>query len=479
MRIRRKTGCLLALAAPFVFAIVLLLLLHAIGRAHSIWPPRLPDVRLEPSRPVLTEAQVTPDNAYFYIRQMPNPVSVAVGEDAARELPRFLALRRAGEPYPALEERMKQPGPHARIWERAARLPDAQFATTVSVTLSQPWLNPVMMEIKFARVRAWQAIEQNRWDEAARIWSESLRVSDHLTRGGPLVNFMVNATCDRELCEDIRSALLESAPAPGAARELIQRLDDLDRKAEPFVEAVRCERLFGKTGVPMAYEALCPLLSFSPDSETPMSRRILWSLVHRPMWWLLGSTPDRTAAHLDDLYSHLIRAADQSFGPTNELAAICRICEHKSSGGDLRARLDDPVGVRVVAIMFPAWDKAQIRCTECTAALRATEVVLALRLHQAGHNGELPEQLDELVPAWLPAVPRDPFARTDAPLRYRKDGTEWTVYSAGPNGKDDGGRNNWNRRWDTHLDQSDIVFSSTDPARVREEYLKEQRGRRP
>ena len=53
-------------------------------------------------------------------------------------------------------------------------------------------------------------------------------------------------------------------------------------------------------------------------------------------------------------------------------------------------------------------------------------------------SGSLPATLDELVPGQLPAVPRDPFA-IGGPLLLRRTDTDWTVYSVGPDGEDDGG----------------------------------------
>jgi hypothetical protein len=54
-------------------------------------------------------------------------------------------------------------------------------------------------------------------------------------------------------------------------------------------------------------------------------------------------------------------------------------------------------------------------------------------------KGQLPSTLAELVPDFLPAVPEDPF-HEGQPLKYRASGEEFTVYSIGPDQKDDGGK---------------------------------------
>ena len=62
---------------------------------------------------------------------------------------------------------------------------------------------------------------------------------------------------------------------------------------------------------------------------------------------------------------------------------------------------------------------------------------LALKRYQL-RNGHYPSELAQLVPDFVPAVPRDPA--DGQPLRYRlnSDGT-FLLYSIGDDGKDDGG----------------------------------------
>ena len=75
---------------------------------------------------------------------------------------------------------------------------------------------------------------------------------------------------------------------------------------------------------------------------------------------------------------------------------------------------------------------------------RMAAVALAAQLYRADHGGAWPAKLEDLVPQYLPAVPRDPLAPGDTPLRYllvkhgRPDGQDRpVVYSVGSNGNDD------------------------------------------
>ncbi|MFA0785193.1 hypothetical protein [Fervidibacter sacchari] len=89
--------------------------------------------------------------------------------------------------------------------------------------------------------------------------------------------------------------------------------------------------------------------------------------------------------------------------------------------------------------------------TEVHALQRVTEVALALRLYRKEH-GHYPENLQALVPKFLPSVPSDPY--DGKPLRYRKLAKGFKVWSIGGNCKDDGGVKvrDWWRRGDLVLE---------------------------
>lgn len=75
---------------------------------------------------------------------------------------------------------------------------------------------------------------------------------------------------------------------------------------------------------------------------------------------------------------------------------------------------------------------------ECATEMefQLTRLALALAACKAQH-GQYPEALDALVPEYLKEVPRDLFV--DQPLKYRRQGEGYLLYSVGPNTKDDGG----------------------------------------
>jgi hypothetical protein len=66
----------------------------------------------------------------------------------------------------------------------------------------------------------------------------------------------------------------------------------------------------------------------------------------------------------------------------------------------------------------------------------ALALVLAAYLHD---HGSYPAALVDLCPNDVADVPKDPFS--DGEFRYRREEDGYLLYSVGPNGKDDGGRN--------------------------------------
>src|ERR1035441_7349198 len=72
----------------------------------------------------------------------------------------------------------------------------------------------------------------------------------------------------------------------------------------------------------------------------------------------------------------------------------------------------------------------------CDAKIRDAQAALAVERYRLA-NGKLPGQLGDLVPAFLPSVPSDPF--DGKPLRYKTLTKGYVVYSVGDDREDNGG----------------------------------------
>ena len=71
--------------------------------------------------------------------------------------------------------------------------------------------------------------------------------------------------------------------------------------------------------------------------------------------------------------------------------------------------------------------------------LAAGRTCMDLAAYRSDHDGNYPAKLAELVPTYLASVPADPY-ENDQPIHYRRESKGFLIYSVGPNGKDDEGR---------------------------------------
>jgi hypothetical protein len=104
------------------------------------------------------------------------------------------------------------------------------------------------------------------------------------------------------------------------------------------------------------------------------------------------------------------------------------------AGASLPSLPRDPIN----AELLPVVGKARIKSLENETQAALLTVALALRAYRL-ERARYPEDLTQLVPEYLRAVPNDPFGAGGA-LQYRPDGDFYLLYSVGPDGIDNAGR---------------------------------------
>lgn len=93
----------------------------------------------------------------------------------------------------------------------------------------------------------------------------------------------------------------------------------------------------------------------------------------------------------------------------------------------------------VLASMYNAWDKPFNSHHLIASVMAIRRLAVALERHGRA-SGRFPGSLDELVPAWIDAVPEDVFAPDDMFIYCPAgDGSSFVLYSVGRDGIDDGG----------------------------------------
>jgi hypothetical protein len=143
-----------------------------------------------------------------------------------------------------------------------------------------------------------------------------------------------------------------------------------------------------------------------------------------------------------------IAGADRDFQPVLDDAysngsTVRKILSVVGLAGEVRRRTAAVViGWVAIEHMADAEDRAAVYRD-------MAQLVFALAAYRAEH-GEYPADLAALAPKYIPAVPEDIFST--GPLHYRREGEGYVLYSIGPNGVDDGGRNDPNSKVDGDWD---------------------------
>jgi hypothetical protein len=111
----------------------------------------------------------------------------------------------------------------------------------------------------------------------------------------------------------------------------------------------------------------------------------------------------------------------------------------------LRATGNPALWVRALWDLRASRQRALERHKVAVAYNRVLAAELALRCYRADKSC-VPARLEDVVPEYLRRVPEDPFV--GRPLIYRPQGTNWLLYSVGPDRVDDGGQPGryWNSR---------------------------------
>ena len=107
----------------------------------------------------------------------------------------------------------------------------------------------------------------------------------------------------------------------------------------------------------------------------------------------------------------------------------------RSLSSNLQAILTKPISS---SFLLPGIERPVELHYRLIAERRMAAIAIAIRIYES-QNGRRPQNLSELVPDYLPAVPVDPFSSTGDPLGYLPNADRPRLYSVNLDGFDDGG----------------------------------------
>jgi hypothetical protein len=492
-RWRRK----LALAAALLLFTVIAVL---IGFRRP-WITPLPGVRVEMTRPFLKESDLGPESAYkLLLRAVVPPVDAALdsnvdpvwyydwtdaliklelhrwpakppppapveGEDGAMSgadgvgamsgmsgsdvelLMGSPALAPEApwtlEQVPDIQRLRKLYEPNVATLDQALAAPNPQVPTADSFDFLFPCLGARDMA-RWLSVSAQCRAATGDHAGALRDLDRMLDMAEVICRGGCLINHFVGTACDAiAMGATWQIVTREDLPAPllkQMARSFLAHADS----AEPIVEAMRGELVPMYDGIPKLYRngSFRDWSGMDPIPGIAMGRVLARAGF---LASLAGSTPEATIGNIVACYQHLIVIAEKPYSATVQAEYDLFMDKVSSRRAPLGVLLwaRDPIGRYWASMFLAALTRAHAKAAERDAILRGTALFLAIQAYEKEH-GALPEKLAQLVPDYLPRVPKDPF--DGKPFRYLRSHIPglppeaWAVYSIGQDFVDDGGK---------------------------------------
>jgi len=245
------------------------------------------------------------------------------------------------------------------------------------------------------------------WDGGAERFVDILRVGNDIPRGGVLISMLVGVAIQAIGRADAWNTLDHVSGAE--ARRAARRLEEIAAHRVSYADILQEEKWATQAG--------------------------LLELFNTPRW--------RTQGMLGEVMSESptaffrIQIVSKRTAMTNYTRYMDALIANAKQPYTNATKVP-PVPHDPVSQMFaPVFTKARIKDVMASTENDLLMVSFALRAYLADH-GKYPAGLQALVPAYLKAIPADPFT-ANGTLRYKRTGKTYVLYSVGPNGADDGG----------------------------------------
>jgi hypothetical protein len=405
---RRKLILVILLAVGVPFALLLIA-----GLVYWRWANHIPDY---PRTPVSLPAPNARDD-YIAAGQLCRAVSGSkVLDTTGKPLLRNGRALLGYEPETSLAQARAVVARNRRALERLRLGFRKSFYTPPVTSFSQQF--PEFAHYReLARVLITEgklAEREGRERDAVRSYLDCLHLGVTAPKGGPIIHGLVGVAIQTIGLRPLHEVIdrVDGPTAALAAREM----DWLNQKATGLAETLAVEKdtateiladMFRRPG------GTRQLLDPEPGKAEDLSSDV------------------RTAAGVWLSLAPKRRILDNLRGYLDELIALCRQPSYARAAPPPLPR--DPFS-RVLASTY---NDARPKWGQRDAWWRMAQTRLAVRAYREKHR-RLPPTLAALTPDLLPAVPPDPFAAQ--PLVYRTHGSRVVIYSRGPDGDDDGGR---------------------------------------
>ncbi len=295
------------------------------------------------------------------------------------------------------------------IWalrEQAVRTAQGQAPWGSSPDLIIPTLGRLLTLAQLAQIRAWDLAHNGKSDQAIESLIIDLRIAQRIQESqGTLIHFLQAISCRSMTLDSLRGIATEFKPSDIVLRAVLLQLQKARLDQEAFAHSMRSDyRLLN-----WILEVVAKGQPLGPDTPLPALLRIG---AHIPL--LLK--PNKTRRIYLDYLRQNLGAIDRAAGARGNLRSPESQAVFDPENNDLSP--NNFLGRKILAIVTPTYEGILHGRLRAQSTISATEAFLALVLYHREH-GELPVTLAALVPAYLPAVPRDYL--DGQPIRYSRE----------------------------------------------------------
>jgi hypothetical protein len=328
----------------------------------------------------------------------------------------LLALKRFNPEMEAL---------HAAINRKHIHFPvhyDEGFAALL------PHLQVMRQLARVSQLRAAAALAQSRTTGALREVELIIRMSEAAEREPILISQLVRVAMLSLAVETVWEGLDAKGWNEDQLRTIEQRLRSLDLTRD-YLFAMRGERI-------LALRAL-DLVSKQPETFKAVTGEMPMEALFRfgPSGWYLRNL-SRFGRMFDEFALPLVDLEQRRFH-LDVARAKAREFSEQLSRFSLHTIL--------AKLLMPAYEQVLLRLAECQVTVDQARIACVLERHRLAHQ-RLPETLEALRPLMESPLPKDPTNGENYRYEITDEGRRYRLWSPGPDGRDDGGRIEWEKK---------------------------------
>lgn len=304
------------------------------------------------------------------------------------------------------------------LFERGAQCSGSRYPVdlTKGFNTMLPHLAKVKETAQIAELAALQEADAHQGADAAKAVGVGLATAETLQAEPLLISQLVRVACEgiaREALEQTINRVAVPADALARLQTAFDGAAENMASGTGFNRALVSERVNSLAALDSSPEKLREMLSHQNVPATAIDQA-------------MASIKDQRA-FIEETLTQALAARKEPFPGRlrSDEAIVLRVTEAASKQYSL------------AAVFLPALGKLSSREGVGLAHLRIAQTAIALERFRLENSNRYPDALTELAPKYLASVPNDPF--DGQPMRYRKAGEGFVVYSVGPDLKDDNG----------------------------------------